>query len=374
MKVVINAMSARLGGGQTYLRNLLQHIPDRNDLSILVFAPKSLKLPTHPHVKRVTTAWPTESPVLRAVWERFILPNFLRREEADVLFCPGGVVATRVPLGCRVVTMFRNMIPFDSRVRRSVPWGLQRIRNWILYHVMLKSMAGADLTIFISEHARSVIESLVPIRNPVTIPHGIGEVFRTHGKGVPCPTFLTVSDYILYVSRFDVYKHHNEVVSAYARLPASMREKFPLILVGEVDMPEAQRVKALIARLGLGGQVQMVGAVRYDDLPAVYQHAKLILFASSCENCPNILLEALASGRPVMSSNVLPMPEFGGKAVAYFSPFDPEEISLVMKRLLTDETYARFLGSAAAERSAIYDWNRSAVETWASIFRLLNER
>lgn len=181
MKIVFNALSARLGGGQTYLINLFQFVPDNADLEILVFAPASLKLPGHPRIKRVEPAWPTENPIVRAMWERWVLPGILKAEKADVLFCPGGVVGTSAPAGCKVATMFRNMIPFDLRVRKSIPLGLQRLRNWLLNRVMLKSMREADLTIFISNYARSVIESLTNIKNPVTIPHGIGSVFRTHG-------------------------------------------------------------------------------------------------------------------------------------------------------------------------------------------------
>src|SRR5690606_30736703 len=106
------------------------------------------------------------------------LPAFLRREAADVLFCPGGVVTTRVPPGVRTDTMFRNMFPFDSRAMGAMQMGKQKLRSTLLRRAMLRSMREADLTIFISNFAREVIERLTPIPNPVTIPHGISEAFR----------------------------------------------------------------------------------------------------------------------------------------------------------------------------------------------------
>lgn len=371
MKIVINAFSAKLGGGQTYLRNLLTHLPERADLEVLVFAPASLELPSNPRLRRMVTSWPTTNPLLRALWEQLALPRVLRRERADVLFCPGGVVATTAPPGCKVVTMFRNMIPFDPLTRQSVPWGLQRLRNVILNRVMLKSMANADLTVFISDHARGVIEAMTHIRNPVSIPHGINPAFRSFGQVLERPAFLPEGEYLLYVSRFDVYKHHHEVVSAYAKLPDDLRRRFALVLAGEDDLPEAERVRELVRRLELGERVQLLGAVPYSELPAVYHHAHLVLFASSCENCPNILLEALGSGRPVLSSNVMPMPEFGGEAVAYFSPFDPDDILKAMLKALTDDNYAQTLATAAVQRSARYDWESTAKATWAHITHLV---
>lgn len=370
LKVVLNAFSARLGGGQTYISNLLRHIPDRDDLELLVYAPDSLRLPEHARIKRCITRWPTTNPIARAIWEWFALPSVLRRESVDVLFCPGGSINTKPPNRCKTVTMFRNMIPFDPRVRKSLPLGLQRIRNWVLERIMLKSMATADLTIFISGYARSVIEGRIRLKKAITIPHGIGEAFRVHGKLLERPEIAPPGSYLLYVSRFDVYKHHYEVVSAYAKVPETLRRRFKLLLVGECEMPEAIRVQGLISRLGLQDQVRILGPIPYGDLPALYRHAYLVLFASSCENCPNILLEAMAAGRPVLSSNVMPMPEFGGDAVAYFSPFDSEDIKAAIVKVLEDEQYAGELATAAVKRSQQYDWSITAAATWQCISEL----
>ncbi|ENB9665924.1 glycosyltransferase family 4 protein [Pseudomonas putida] len=371
MKIVINAFSARLGGGQTYLINLLKYIPLDEDLSIIVLAPADLKLPEHPAISRYAPPYSLNNPLVRTVWEKYLLPDYLRKVKADVLFCPGGVVATKAPVGCKVVTMFRNMIPFDKRVLGYIPFGLQRIRCWLLYHAMLRSMSRADLTIFISDFARGVIEKLTTIPNAVTIPHGIGEVFRTFEKRLPRPGRLPTESYMLYVSRFDVYKHHYEVVSAYAKLPAEYRERYYLVLIGESDMPGADRVHELIKNLGLSERIIIMGAVPYDELPSYYHHAELALFASSCENCPNIMLEALGAGRPVLSSNVMPMPEFGAQAAEYFSPFDADDISRAMSTVLSDADYARRLAEAAALQCQKFDWSKTAASTWAEIFKLV---
>ncbi|MNY25967.1 Glycosyltransferase Gtf1 [compost metagenome] len=214
------------------------------------------------------------------------------------------------------------MIPFDLRVRKSLSLGLQRLRNWLLNRIMLKSISEAELTIFISSYARSIIESLTKAKSPVTIHHGIGSVFCTHGKSTVRPDFLPGEKCILYVLRFDVYKHHFQVVSACGELSKELFERFSLILVGETNLPEAECVKALIATLGLEDRVLLPGTIPYQELPPLYHHAHLNLFASSCENCQNILLEALASGRPMIFSNIMPMPEFGADAAVYFSPND----------------------------------------------------
>jgi glycosyltransferase involved in cell wall biosynthesis len=94
------------------------------------------------------------------------------------------------------------------------------------------------------------------------------------------------------------------------------------------------------------------------------------VFASSCENCPNILLEGLASGRPVLSSNVMPMPEFGGSGIEYFSPFDPDDIARALQRVLTDPQHAQRVAAAALSESRRFDWSETAARTWSSLIRL----
>jgi glycosyltransferase involved in cell wall biosynthesis len=373
MKVLINAYSARLGGGQTYLKNLMAYMPDNMGLEVLVYAPKELDLPEYKCIRRCNSSWPTTNPLLRTIWEKMVLPFILYREKVQVLFCPGGVVSTRVPSQCKTVTMFRNMLPFDERVLARLPFGLQKIRNIILKPVMLRSMKNADLTIFISEHARSIIQSLVEIKHPITIPHGINSAFMTQGKSIARPVWLPEQEYLLYVSRFDVYKHQFEVVTAYAALKPEIRKRYKLLLVGEADNELSRRVIDLAKQKGIDNMVIIAGPVEYAELPNVYHHASINLFASSCENCPNILLEALAAGRPVLSSNVMPMPEFGGDAVAYFDPTIPGSIQEVMQRVLQNEIERASLSRAAARRSKNYDWSKTALETWSQMSKLVTE-
>jgi glycosyltransferase involved in cell wall biosynthesis len=232
-------------------------------------------------------------------------------------------------------------------------------------------MANADLTIFISDHARQVIEALTLVQKSVTIPHGISTAFRTHGQHLQRPTWLPQSEYLLYVSRFDVYKHQFEVATAYAALPSDLRSRYKLLLVGEADNALAQYVADLASKNGLENRIIITGPIAYADLPAVYHHATVNLFASSCENCPNILLEALGAGRPVLVSAVMPMPEFGGDAVGYFNPTNPISIRDEMIRVLVDESHLNKLAAAAVRRSAEFDWVKTSRTTWQSIMDLV---
>lgn len=377
MKIVINALSARRGGGQTYLLNLLRNLEPSAGMEIYVFASKSLRLPEHSKITRLEVGWSTENPVFRTLWEIFLLPIILKKMNADVLFCPGGVVATRASKNCKTITMFRNMIPFDMVVRKKYPIGLMRVRNWLLERVMFSSMIKSDLVIFISEFARKVIVERPhgQIRKAVTISHGISNNFRVANKHlIPRPKWLPTGEYLLYVSIFDVYKNQLEVVRGYHLLKSRRETKEKLILAGHHTSPSGLRVIEEIERLGLQNDIILPGNIDYQELPAVYAHAKITIFASSCENCPNILLEALGAGRPLLVSNVEPMPEFGGDAVIYFDPLSPEDFAEKVMKMIDSPEELEKLGQKVAEQAEKFDWVETARSTWQTIRELSLEK
>jgi glycosyltransferase involved in cell wall biosynthesis len=372
MKVLINAFSAKRGGGQTYLRYLLQYLPPESHTEIFLLAPESLRIPgNNPNIRRLHVRWPVGNPYLRAVWEKIALARLARNLKADILFCPGGVVGARPPAGCKVVTMFRNMIPFDLAQRKRYPLGSARLRNWILCRVMLKSMVQADLVIFISEYAKKVIEGAAgrPLNNGRVIYHGINPQFRIPlDSQLPRPAWLPDEGYLLYVSNIDVFKAQVEVVRAYAMLRAKRPTPEKLILVGpENNSAYGDRVRAEIRQLNLSNDVVVKGVIPHEELPAVYHHAAINIFASESENCPNILLESLAAGGPIVASSYAPMPEFGGDAVVYFDPANPSDLAGKLAEIIDDSVFKRRLAMKARERSMLYDWARTARLTWSEI-------
>ncbi|MBI5502667.1 MAG: glycosyltransferase family 4 protein [Deltaproteobacteria bacterium] len=369
MHVVINALSSRQGGGQTYLRNLLGFRPPAGT-RVSVIATPALRLPSlGAGVRRLDMPGPCALPAIRLAWERWRLPALLRELDADVLFAPGGTLVTPVRPGCATVTMFRNMVPFDPVQRARYPLGYGRARNAVLEHVLLDSMLSADLVIFVSEFARQVIERRAGgrLRRSVVIPHGVGRAFRARPEAEPRPAWVGNGDYVLYVSTLEMYKAQVEVVRAFARLRTLRPTPERLVLVGAEYPPYGARVREEIRRAGVGDVVAVRGEVVHDSLPAAYRHAKLVLFASECENCPNILLEAMAAGRPLLCSDRPPMPEFGGDAVEYFDPCSPEDLAARMAELLDRPDRRAELGRLAEERSRRYDWADTVSRTWQAI-------
>lgn len=369
MRVFINALSARLGGGQTYLLNLLEHVPQEQNWQVFVLVQPSFVLDDLPqNVVRLEQA-SLENPLKRAVWEETRLPALLRQHDIELFFSPGGLLPRLLPSNMLTAVTFQNMLPFDHEQRKKYPFGYRRLRDWLLERGLSSSMRRADLVIFISEFARNFIKhELGELQGlSVVVPHGIHPSFRAClEEPLPRPVWLPGEDYFLYVSFIDHYKAQLEVVQGFD-LYRQQGGQGKLILVGSEYRPYGDLVRQEIADRGLAGEVILAGNIPHEDLPAIYQHARINLFASFTENCPNILLEMMASGRPALVSNRAPMNEFGADAVAYFDPANPKDIAQHLKALVHDEELQHRLASIAMKRVVAHTWKGAAGKTWEAI-------
>ena len=370
MHIVITAFSARRGGGKTYLRNILKYFPLSSNVRITLLVSKGFMLDvkiSNIFIKQVS--FPVHNPIFRFIWETLFLPLYLRKEKTDIFFCPGGVIPKFSYGKWRTVTMFRNMIPFDIYQRKRYPLGYMRLRNWLLYNSMSRSMRTADQVIFISSYAKSVVENLINIKSSVVIPHGVSENFKDIGQFLDRPSFLPSEPYILYPSIIDTYKSQVEVVMAVSILK-TLGVKIPTILfVGEKVGQYGDKVTDLIKQLNLEGDVLIFGPVDYSGMPALYHFSEFVIFASQSENCPNILLEALASGCAILCSNTMPMPEFANNDVEYFDPCDAESIASKINKFIANPEIIKIKKNQALNNTSVNDWRKVAQQTWQAILQ-----
>lgn len=369
MRIFINALSARLGGGQTYLLNLLKHVPQENDLKVFVLVQPSFHLADLPaNVIRIEQA-SLENPLLRAAWEEIRLVPLLKKLKIDLFFSPGGLLPRSLPSDMLTAVTFQNMLPFDYVQREKYPVGYRRLRDWLLERGLSASMRRADLVIFISEFAKKFIQQELGALQGQSIvaPHGIHPSFRADfDSPQPRPAWLPQDDYFLYVSWIDYYKAQLELVRGF-NLYRQQGGKEKLLFVGAEYRPYGDLVRQEISNLGLTECVKVVGNVPHGELPVAYQNARINIFASFTENCPNILLEMMASGRPALVSNWGPMTEFGGDAVEYFDPANPEDFARQLEKLASDEERQSHLASVAVKEVANYTWEHAAQLTWKAI-------
>jgi glycosyltransferase involved in cell wall biosynthesis len=369
--IYILALSARRGGGITYIKNLILYSDPDIRRRVTLIANQNLSDFAKSHgVHVIKPKFSTENVLLRLIWEFFVLPGVLSKAAPKVVFFPGGVIPIRAFGEWKTVTMFRNMIPFDPVQRKKWPLGFMRFRNWSLKILMSRSMERADGVIFISKFARSVIvdQCKLLIKKDTIIYHGVGEKFNC--SSVVSPSSKYGTNYIVYPSIIDVYKSQKEVVAAYKILIETVGPQCPpLYLVGEAYGTYADEVEQDIKFKNLQNKVFLVGPSKYEDMPSIYQNSYCLIYASQSENCPNILLEGMAAGCSIVCSNCHPMPEFAGDSVLYFDPNNPSDLANKLHLLVTDNALRASLAEKAKQQSSRFDWITTFRNTWKFIMQ-----
>ena len=365
----IDASNLRTGGGVTHLVELLRAArPQAHGFSrIIVWGGQRTlaQLEERPWLVRSPQPLLSRALPYRVLWQRFRLGRLARAAGCDLLFAPGGSVSSTFH---PVITMSRNLLPFEWRELRryGVSW---LTLKWLLLRVIqARAFARADGLIFLTRYAHDVVTKAVPLATARTaiIPHGIGQRFaRAPREQAAIGHYSGAQPFrILYVSIIDMYKHQWRAVEAMAKLRAAGMPVL-LELVGPAYAPALARLNEARARHDPQGQfVEYLGKVAYTELHTRYAAADLCLFASSCENMPNILLEAMASGLPIACSNRGPMPEVLGDAGAYFNPESTDDIARGVRELLDSPTLRARLAKTSFERVQRYSWQRCADETF----------
>ncbi|PNK02973.1 hypothetical protein CEP10_06030 [Cylindrospermopsis raciborskii S07] len=310
----IDATSLRRGGGVTHLIELLSAIePIKHGISSVIVwgGSKTLaSLSEKPWLKKINPPELNQGIFSRTLWQSLQLSKSARQLGCDLLFVPGGsYFGSFHP----VVTMSRNLLPFDLREMERYGWSLTRLKILLLRQLQSQSFRNADGVIFLTKYAKErVTQTTGFLKGKTTIiPHGLNPRFRYSVKPqMPILEYNPENPYrILYVSIVNVYKHQWNVVEAVSRLRHSGLP-LELDLVGPAYAPSLVQLRKTLDECDPRSDwCHYHGSIPYEDIHEFYNKADLGVFASSCENMPNILLEKMAAGLPIACSHRGPMPE-----------------------------------------------------------------
>lgn len=378
MIIAIDLHNIRDGGGVNYIRNLLAEaspVLDGFTAVHLIGAPRLLDAyPDRPWIVKHGFAALDGSLPHRLAFTCTRLPALLRYIGCDILYSPGGLQFG----GFRPrVTISRNMMPFRPQFWRMYrPFSKDRLRLRLLRRLNAATFRDADGVIFLSETARHVIASFVrhPLERVAIIPHGVDrERFRPlRSRPTERPVGRPVK--LVYPSRLEPYKHQVEVMRAIGRLAVDYPD-LELRLCGPANPTYKSAFEAALGEVGLArGRIAYLGEVPNSALPELYADSDLLLFASSCENLPNILIEAMACGIPICCSNRSPMPEISRDACLYFDPADPDSIATAVRAALSDWPAMQVRAQRGLAYAEDYSWAKTARRTFGFLAEVAGAR
>ncbi len=170
--------------------------------------------------------------------------------------------------------------------------------------------------------------------------------------------------YVLGVGTLEPRKNLGRLCRAYRSLPSNVRREFPLVLAGMKGWGESEFARDLEA-LTREGNLVLPGYLESAALRDLYAGAALFAYPSVYEGFGLPVVEAMASGTPVVTSNVSSLPEVAGDAAKLIDPLDVDEIAGALKRLLSDSDERNRLVAAGLDRASKYAWATTARETLA---------
>ncbi|MFC1826088.1 glycosyltransferase family 4 protein [Thermodesulfobacteriota bacterium] len=367
----IDASNLRGGGGITHISEILAHAqPNGFYFKCVIIWGGFItltKLCDQPWLEKVHVPKLDRTLPWRVQWQQFVLPELIKQTRCNVIFSPGGILPWRSSVPA--ITMSRNMLPFEPKEASRYRSISMKLKLKVLNFFQSISFKRADGLIFMTQYAQeSVCTQLEkPPEKIAIIPHGISKNFFLPPKRQNSIQHYSPSRpfRLLYVSTVNVYKHQWHVVYAVAAL----REKgFPVTIefVGSFYPQALRRFKNAMQQVDPNGAfINYKGFVPYNALPEIYHNADAFVFASSCENMPNILLEAMASGLPIACSSRGVMPELLGNAGIFFDPESPGQMTDVLTVLLKDRGLRAQYAQVAYERAREYSWERCARETFS---------
>ena len=349
----IDATNLRLGGGRTHLTELLRAADPHRDQfhSICVWGSNETldKIDDRSFINKKAVPELERGLFSRIIWQFFFLHEEVKKARCDVLFSPGGVLGRKFRPS---VTMSRNMLPFDNRELLRYGFSWMTLKMFLLKFFQSKGFRRADGVIFLTGYAaKKVLEQVGPVNGLTTvIPHGLNPTFLISEGALAKKTERCFGDEvrIVYVSTVDVYKHQWGVVEGVAEARKVSGLNFKLDLAGPYYPPALRKLQAAMMQHDPDSEwVRYLGQIDYHNINTLYAQAHIGVFASSCENMPNILLETMASGLPVISSNYGPMPEILGNAGLYFDPEQPDTLAKALLQLFSSEDVMHRLAAAA---------------------------
>ena len=238
-----------------------------------------------------------------------------------------------------------------------------------------RTLKQARTIIVDSEYTKQELLALynVPEHKVVTIYLGVDASFRPYAEPECAPTLerlgLRRDGFVLSVCTLQPRKNLARLVEAFARLPASVRREFPLVLIG-ADGWKNSELLTLVEPMVAAREIVVPGYLPRADLLHLYASAAVFAYPSLYEGFGLPVAEAMASGTPVLTSNVTSIPEVAGGAALEVDPLSVDAITEGLEALLNHESLGAELAAKGLRRAAELTWD-STIEQTCDVYRAL---
>lgn len=296
------------------------------------------------------------------IWEQIGLPFAISKINPDILHC----TSNTAPLFCKVpLIVTLHDIIYLEKSHGSSHSAYQKMGWYYRKLVVPKILSKCQKVITVSNFERERIKDSLklPSEKIEYIHNGYSQHFK------PIDEYLEITKkyfdskkWLMFLGNTDPKKNTVRTLKAYEFYVNSTKIPLPLVIVDMNDATiddilEENQLKSLKKHLIIPGYISN------KDLPAIYSGAKVFLYTSLRESFGIPILEAMACGTPVITSNTSSMPEVAGNAALLIDPTKEEEISKELIKLLNDNDLRSSLIEKGFERVKSFSWKNTALNT-----------
>ncbi len=356
MRIAIDARKLRDYGIGTYVRNLLRHLSRIDRQTEYVLLCRAADCATVEELGENFRAVPEAAPAY-SFREQLRIPLDLRREAIDLFHAPHYVLPPLTP--CKSVVTIHDCIHlrFPQYLPNRLAYAYARSSLWIATHRSSRVLTVSEASKRDILRYFSVPESKIDV-----IPNAIDERF---GETPSPDEVLRVREryqlndpFVLYAGNIKPHKNLERLIEAFHTLRRGGLDTVKLLIIGD-EISKYATLRRAVHKYKLHKHVRFFGFVPDKTLAVLYRQAGVFVFPSLYEGFGLPPLEAMASGTPVITSNVSSLPEVVGDAALLIDPYQSDAIADAMRRVLTDQSLREDLRRRGLQRVKEFSWERS---------------
>jgi glycosyltransferase involved in cell wall biosynthesis len=373
LKIAINAWfwdNPAVGSGQylKYLLPALLELDDSLEISLISpkpFNPKPETPPSNLKFQVMPTPLPNQASNLAKVWfEQITFPRACRKLGVEIAHVPyfGSPLSPTVPTVVTIHDLIPMMLPeyraglllrlYTSLVAAAAPQAKIILADSEASKRDILQKLGVS-----SEQVRVVYLAPAPHFQPAQTWQQIVDIKRK---------YHLPENFVLYLGGYDTRKNVSALLHAFTWVSATLGDQYPLVLAGclpQTDTAFFPDPLRIARELGIAEYVVTPGWIAEEDKPLLYSAATVFVYPSRYEGFGLPVLEAMACGTPVVTTNAASIPELAGPAAFQLDPNDTKHMAAPIIRLCTEESSNDEMIERGFAQVEKFSWEKTAAET-----------
>jgi glycosyltransferase involved in cell wall biosynthesis len=309
-------------------------------------------------------------------WEQVALPKAAAKHGCQVLHC----TSNTAPLFCKIplVITLHDIIYMESSamdIIRSSGSNYQKFGNIYRRLIVPKLVRKSKKVITVSNFEKDCIGKFFGMQNDsrlTTVYNGVSEYFKPVTDKDILKTvkekYQLPDNYVFFLGNTHPKKNTKGALAAFSQFLKQTGSDMKLVMI-DYDKTELEKLLQEIGDTELMNKIVLTGYIVNHDLPAIYAQSQLFLYPSLRESFGIPLIEAMACGVPVITSNTSSMPEIAGDAAILIDPYKPEEITAAMVKVFNDNNLRTQMIADGLIQAAKFSWKLMAQD----VLKIYNE-